>query len=103
MTEQIYTDFVNRPSTGEPSTSLVRVRTDACESIVNSILHYNEYDFHKNDGIQSIGSCSIRVPLKTRRVGERCTLNLVRAQTSSPWCGVVVRRGSASSGDILVT
>ncbi|GFW97473.1 glutamyl aminopeptidase [Trichonephila clavipes] len=33
------------------------------------------------------------VPLKTRRVGERCMLNLSRAQASSRWCGVVVRRG----------
>ncbi|GFT00090.1 uncharacterized protein TNCV_1672281 [Trichonephila clavipes] len=32
-------------------------------------------------------------PLKTRRVGKRCTLNLPRAQASSRWCGVVVRRG----------
>ncbi|GFY05255.1 uncharacterized protein TNCV_2207011 [Trichonephila clavipes] len=32
-------------------------------------------------------------PLKTRRVGQRCTLNLSRAETSSRWCGVVVRRG----------
>ncbi|GFU49507.1 uncharacterized protein TNCV_1590551 [Trichonephila clavipes] len=32
------------------------------------------------------------VPLKTRRVGQRGTLNLSRAQTSSRWCGVVVRR-----------
>ncbi|GFX31760.1 uncharacterized protein TNCV_170931 [Trichonephila clavipes] len=32
------------------------------------------------------------VPLKTRRVGDQCTLNLSRAQTSSRWCGVVVRR-----------
>ncbi|GFW06872.1 hypothetical protein TNCV_3289711 [Trichonephila clavipes] len=37
------------------------------------------------------------VPLKTRRVGERCTLNLLRAQTSSRWCGVVVRRGRSAS------
>ncbi|GFV39459.1 uncharacterized protein TNCV_4796561 [Trichonephila clavipes] len=36
---------------------------------------------------------SIQVPLKTRRVGQRCTLNLSRAETSSRWCGVVVRRG----------
>ncbi|GFY21687.1 uncharacterized protein TNCV_1168311 [Trichonephila clavipes] len=43
------------------------------------------------------------VPLKTHRVGERCTLNLSRAQTSSHWCGVVVRRGSASSGVVLIT
>ncbi|GFS54564.1 uncharacterized protein TNCV_2748901 [Trichonephila clavipes] len=33
------------------------------------------------------------VPLKTRHVGQRCTLNLSRAETSSRWCGVVVRRG----------
>ncbi|GFV92881.1 uncharacterized protein TNCV_1692741 [Trichonephila clavipes] len=33
------------------------------------------------------------VPLKTRRVGQRCTLNLSRAESSSRWCGVVVRRG----------
>ncbi|GFW02118.1 hypothetical protein TNCV_4854581 [Trichonephila clavipes] len=32
------------------------------------------------------------VPLKTRRVGQRCTLNLSRSQTSSRWCGVVLRR-----------
>ncbi|GFU85324.1 uncharacterized protein TNCV_2386291 [Trichonephila clavipes] len=32
------------------------------------------------------------IPQKTRRVGERCTLNLSRAQTSSRWCGEVVRR-----------
>ncbi|GFY02739.1 uncharacterized protein TNCV_3506191 [Trichonephila clavipes] len=27
------------------------------------------------------------VPLKTHRVGQRCTLNLSRAETSSRWCG----------------
>ncbi|GFV37371.1 uncharacterized protein TNCV_1534431 [Trichonephila clavipes] len=43
------------------------------------------------------------VPLKTRRVGQRCTLNLSRAETSSRWCGVVVRRGGASSGVVHVT
>ncbi|GFT51403.1 uncharacterized protein TNCV_4955151 [Trichonephila clavipes] len=32
------------------------------------------------------------VPLKTRHLGERCTLNLSEAQTSSSWCGVIVRR-----------
>ncbi|GFV31085.1 uncharacterized protein TNCV_2965781, partial [Trichonephila clavipes] len=40
-------------------------------------------------------------PSSTQRpaiVGQRCTLNLSRAETSSRWCGVVVRRGSASSG-----
>ncbi|GFU17262.1 uncharacterized protein TNCV_1854831 [Trichonephila clavipes] len=33
------------------------------------------------------------VPLKARRVVQRCTLNLSRAEASSRWCGVVVRRG----------
>ncbi|GFX08675.1 uncharacterized protein TNCV_62021 [Trichonephila clavipes] len=46
---------------------------------------------------------SIPVPPKTRRVGQRCTLNLSRAETSSRWCGVVVRRGGASSGVVHVT
>ncbi|GFY17291.1 uncharacterized protein TNCV_1090651 [Trichonephila clavipes] len=50
MTAQINTDFVSHPvpSTTEPSTSLVRVGTDACESIINSILRYKDYDFHNN-------------------------------------------------------
>ncbi|GFW72586.1 hypothetical protein TNCV_3798141 [Trichonephila clavipes] len=43
------------------------------------------------------------VPLKTRRVGQRCTLNLLRAETSSRWCVAVVRRGDASSGVVHVT
>ncbi|GFW98112.1 neurexin-1 [Trichonephila clavipes] len=40
---------------------------------------------------------SSREPLKTRRVGKRCTLNLLRAQKSFRWCGVVVRRMGVSS------
>ncbi|GFU57856.1 uncharacterized protein TNCV_260341 [Trichonephila clavipes] len=43
------------------------------------------------------------VSLKTRRLGQRCTLNLSKTETSSRWCGVVVRRGGASSGVIHVT
>ncbi|GFU89655.1 uncharacterized protein TNCV_1920651 [Trichonephila clavipes] len=43
------------------------------------------------------------VPLKTHRVGQRCTLHLSRAETSSRWCGAVVRRGDASSGVVHVT
>ncbi|GFT03677.1 uncharacterized protein TNCV_278421 [Trichonephila clavipes] len=43
------------------------------------------------------------VPLKTRRVGQRCTLNMSRAEMSSRWCGVVVRRRGASSGVVRVT
>ncbi|GFV54214.1 hypothetical protein TNCV_2163061 [Trichonephila clavipes] len=36
--------------------------------------------------------------LKTRRVGQRCTLNLSKAQTFSRLCGVVVRRGVPAQG-----
>ncbi|GFX04139.1 uncharacterized protein TNCV_3972881 [Trichonephila clavipes] len=43
------------------------------------------------------------IPQKTRHVGKRSTLNLSRAETSSRWCGVVVRRGGASSGVVHVT
>ncbi|GFX27413.1 transposable element Tcb1 transposase [Trichonephila clavipes] len=47
---------------------------------------------------------SIPVPLKTRRIGQRCTLNLSRAETSSRWCGVVVRRGGCQlTGVVHVT
>ncbi|GFW81058.1 uncharacterized protein TNCV_4804261 [Trichonephila clavipes] len=50
MTEQINTDLANHPVplTTEPSTSLVNVETDACKSIINSILRYKDYDSHKN-------------------------------------------------------
>ncbi|GFW91784.1 uncharacterized protein TNCV_3400441 [Trichonephila clavipes] len=43
--------------------------------------------------INQFGTSSSPVPLKTHRVGQRCTLNLSRAKPSSRWCGVVVRRG----------
>ncbi|GFX18475.1 uncharacterized protein TNCV_3370481 [Trichonephila clavipes] len=42
------------------------------------------------------------VPLNTHRVGQRCMLNLSRAETSSRWCGVVVkRRGCQSSNEVI--
>ncbi|GFT79922.1 hypothetical protein TNCV_4598241 [Trichonephila clavipes] len=34
---------------------------------------------------------------------ERCMLNLSRAQTSSRWCGVVVRKSGGSSEGLLAT
>ncbi|GFW43017.1 uncharacterized protein TNCV_1474131 [Trichonephila clavipes] len=42
------------------------------------------------------------VPLKICRVGERCKLNSPRAQTSSRWCGVVIRGGGAISAVVLI-
>ncbi|GFV01485.1 transposable element Tcb1 transposase [Trichonephila clavipes] len=44
---------------------------------------------------------SSSVPLKTRRVGQRCTLNLSRGETSSRWCGVVVSRGRGASSGVV--
>ncbi|GFY20403.1 uncharacterized protein TNCV_210351 [Trichonephila clavipes] len=46
LTAHINMDLVNHPEplTTEPSTSLVRLGTDACKSIINSILHYKDYD-----------------------------------------------------------
>ncbi|GFW66929.1 uncharacterized protein TNCV_4688141 [Trichonephila clavipes] len=43
------------------------------------------------------------VSLKTHRVGQRCTLDLSRAETSSRWFGAVVRRRGANSGVVHVT
>ncbi|GFX11951.1 uncharacterized protein TNCV_2997351 [Trichonephila clavipes] len=62
MTAQINTEFVNHPVplTTESSTSLVRVGTDACESIINSILRYKDYDFHKNAWPRQPSGQSIR-------------------------------------------
>ncbi|GFU51018.1 uncharacterized protein TNCV_4462101 [Trichonephila clavipes] len=50
MTAQINTDLENHPVslTTEQSTILVLVGTDACKSIINSILRYKDYDSHKN-------------------------------------------------------
>ncbi|GFX71090.1 uncharacterized protein TNCV_3648551 [Trichonephila clavipes] len=50
MTAQINTDFVNHPvpSTTELLTSLVRVEIDLCESLINSVLLYKDYNSHKN-------------------------------------------------------
>ncbi|GFX49771.1 hypothetical protein TNCV_3073241 [Trichonephila clavipes] len=43
------------------------------------------------------------VPLKAHRVGQRYTLNLSRAETSSRWRDVLIRRGGASSGIVHLT
>ncbi|GFW33047.1 uncharacterized protein TNCV_2109771 [Trichonephila clavipes] len=60
-------------------------------------------EWYRHRIVAGFVTSSSPAPLKTRRVGQRCTLNLSRAETSSRWCGVVVRRGGASSGVIHVT
>ncbi|GFW91765.1 uncharacterized protein F54H12.2 [Trichonephila clavipes] len=70
---------------------------------VNLFLHslFSQVDVSLNDRVAAVAewyryrivaclfTSSSPVPLKTRRVGQRCTLNLSRAETSSRWCGVV--------------
>ncbi|GFV61729.1 uncharacterized protein TNCV_188871 [Trichonephila clavipes] len=60
-------------------------------------------EWYRYRTVACLVTSSSPVPLKTRRVGQQCTLNMSRAQTSSRWCGVVVRRGGASSGVVHVT
>ncbi|GFT41431.1 retrovirus-related Pol polyprotein from transposon TNT 1-94 [Trichonephila clavipes] len=50
-------------------------------------------EWYRHRIVAGFVTSSSPVPLKTRRVGQRCTRNLSRAETSSRWCGVVVRRG----------
>ncbi|GFY19421.1 probable RNA-directed DNA polymerase from transposon X-element [Trichonephila clavipes] len=60
-------------------------------------------EWYRHRIVAGFVTSSSPVPLKTRRVGQRCTLNLSRVETSSRWCGVVVRRGGASSSVVHVT
>ncbi|GFT95159.1 integrase catalytic domain-containing protein [Trichonephila clavipes] len=60
-------------------------------------------EWYRHRIVAGFVTSSSPVPLKTRRVGQRCTLNLSRAEMSSRWCGVVVRRGGASSGVVVLT
>ncbi|GFU87783.1 uncharacterized protein TNCV_3229441 [Trichonephila clavipes] len=62
-----------------------------------------EAEWYRYRIVADFVTSSSPVPLKTRRVRQRCTLNLSRAETSSRWCGVVVRRGVASSGVVHIT
>ncbi|GFX20066.1 uncharacterized protein TNCV_1436261 [Trichonephila clavipes] len=61
------------------------MRREGCGSPVLKILDHGRHVMSSSP-----------VPFKTRRGGQRCTLNLSRAETSSHWCGVVVRRRRAA-------
>ncbi|GFV42532.1 hypothetical protein TNCV_2905411 [Trichonephila clavipes] len=69
--------------------------------VIHAIDHINDlYDF----ALRKIKQDSFSGPLKTRRVEQRCTLNLSRAETSSRSCGVVARRGGCQlTGAVHVT
>ncbi|GFT82505.1 uncharacterized protein TNCV_2898061 [Trichonephila clavipes] len=70
---------------------IVKLQKSSCRP---SGIEVNDFDCIAAElGSNPVEGMDVRapVPLKTRRVGQRCTLNLSRAETSSRWCGVVVR------------
>ncbi|GFV03657.1 uncharacterized protein TNCV_1876051 [Trichonephila clavipes] len=69
-----------------------------CDSLVAAVA-----EWYRCRTVACLVTSSSPMPLKTRRVRQRCTLNVSRAETSSRWCSVVVRRGGASSGVVHVT
>ncbi|GFW90771.1 transposon Ty3-G Gag-Pol polyprotein [Trichonephila clavipes] len=83
--------FLANPSPGK-SRLAVRHKVLLFNTIVAAVAEWYRYQI-----VACLFTSSNPVPLKTRRVGQRCTLNLSRAEMSSRWCGVVVRRGGANS------
>ncbi|GFW75394.1 hypothetical protein TNCV_4190481 [Trichonephila clavipes] len=83
--------------------SLIYLAKNSLDSLLTHLLGgRGSLGVKVTDSWQPVMSSSL-VPLKTCREGERCTLNLLRAETSSHWCGVEARGGSASSSVVLVT
>ncbi|GFX22631.1 uncharacterized protein TNCV_2993661 [Trichonephila clavipes] len=88
--------YSNIPSSPRLVTECVRLTFQLkCRGCGNPVVKVSHHGRH----VMS----SSPVPLKTRRVRDLCTLNLSIAETSSRWCGVVVRRGGASSDVVHVT
>ncbi|GFV17179.1 transposable element Tc1 transposase [Trichonephila clavipes] len=79
----------NYPPTNK--NTLIRALTEEWDKLPQQLLD-NVVQSDPDCGFAFVTGSS-PVPPKTRRVGQRCTLNLSRAETSSRWCGVVVRRG----------
>ncbi|GFS89594.1 uncharacterized protein TNCV_3786801 [Trichonephila clavipes] len=68
-------------TTGEPQRS---VATCHCDSKVLGAVVAKWYRYRT---VACLVTSSSPVPLKTHRVGQRCTLDLSRAEVSSRWCG----------------
>ncbi|GFV02753.1 uncharacterized protein TNCV_1452591 [Trichonephila clavipes] len=49
-------------------------------------------EWYRNRILAFLVTSSSPIPLKTHRVGQRCTLNMSRAETSFRYCGLVIRR-----------
>ncbi|GFW66568.1 hypothetical protein TNCV_3841071 [Trichonephila clavipes] len=99
--------WLNRNSDDRASPVEGILKSHSLSSLLNFLRAFGDGPVAGVSGGQGIEhgwhvSSSSPVPQKTRRVGQRCTLNLSRAEMSSRWWGVVVRRGGASSGVALV-
>ncbi|GFW08640.1 uncharacterized protein TNCV_2776611 [Trichonephila clavipes] len=92
LTDHHFGDLCNRGLCAPLSLRLALIPLSGCGSPVVKVSDHGRHVMSSSP-----------VPLKTLRVGERCKLNLSRAQTSFRWCGVVVRRGGASLGVVRVT
>ncbi|GFU42319.1 uncharacterized protein TNCV_4554761 [Trichonephila clavipes] len=80
-----------RTSATKVDPEVVVIRPKVYAYVMSSVAAVAEWYRYRTVACFVTGSSP--VPLKTRRVGQRCTLNLSRAETSSRWCGVVVREG----------
>ncbi|GFU26103.1 uncharacterized protein TNCV_5105571 [Trichonephila clavipes] len=54
-------------------------------------------EWYRYQTVACLVTSSSPVPPKTHRVGQRCTLNLSRAEMSSRWCDVVGVSAQVSS------
>ncbi|GFW73075.1 heat shock 70kDa protein 8 [Trichonephila clavipes] len=104
MLEKVIENWTSRldyiqGSRGSPMPEIIfKISKRSHTAVVAAVAEWSRYQI-----VAGLITSLTPVPLKTRRVGHRCTLNLSIAQMSSHWCGVVVRRGGASSGVIHVT
>ncbi|GFT04518.1 uncharacterized protein TNCV_1930251 [Trichonephila clavipes] len=98
-----YCHIVNHMSEKGHACQHAQYLLEWCDAICSSGDLATVAEWYRYRIVACFVTSSIPVPLKTRREGQRCTLNLSRAESSSRWCGVVVRRGGASSGVVHVT
>ncbi|GFV69198.1 uncharacterized protein TNCV_3518201 [Trichonephila clavipes] len=99
------TDNSEKQSKSSSPNKLIRRMTDA-DILDNSVVFFIAANRGCGSPVVKVSDHGRRVmssspvPLKTHRVGQRCTLNMSRAETSSRWCG---RRGGAGSDVMHVT
>ncbi|GFU21891.1 uncharacterized protein TNCV_3283641 [Trichonephila clavipes] len=79
-----------RSATNKPMTSAQNITNELLslslsQSSCNVVAAVAEWYRYRTVACFVTGSSP--VPLKTRRVGQRCTLNLSRVEMSSHWCG----------------